>query len=419
MINKLILLILTVVIIGSCSNKGNNKDRIIDSGGEDLESNVTDSQEITTSFHMKLYYDELKNLPKIAGDREKALTFHKAAYEKYELRLIEEAHDLWYQAALSDPSWGRVYYNLACMTSLLNENTISVSYVALALHLSDGELLEKIIDDSDLDNIRPVEDYKTIVRLYLKKAKRSLINQFEQELRRKIVEREYFVGWGSEYLAYLSISGSRIDSEQMGLGETGRLSIDLVINSQVNHHSNEIIINLYLSEEFPNTGSYLKDIEYNDLDSTSLYKAATALVIDYQIELSNEEIAIPLHYNNEKDYYIDEELNIAFFQEIGDWGNKGLGTEYSLDIQYFVEDLLTSDKKILFEDGYYSRAVGEIDEVYKIHDANRHGDTYLFTYNRFTSVDSNSDSKEQHVRWYSGILLYESFRIRLEEDSAP
>ncbi len=99
-------------------------------------------------------YNRVLTVNPVKGDRDKALKLHKKASGFYKIGKIHKAEISWLKSFYSDPSWGRTYYNLACMRSLMFDKKMALALVEKALKVSKGSLINRIIDDSDLDPIK-------------------------------------------------------------------------------------------------------------------------------------------------------------------------------------------------------------------------------------------------------------------------
>jgi tetratricopeptide (TPR) repeat protein len=109
------------------------------------------------------YLQELKNISKVAGDRSKANQLHKKALDEHKKKNYTESERLWYEAAKSDPAWGKTYFNLACTTALQGKKEIAVEYLGIALSLDAKNLMKPAENDSDLKSIRNLESYKELI----------------------------------------------------------------------------------------------------------------------------------------------------------------------------------------------------------------------------------------------------------------
>jgi len=109
------------------------------------------------------YLQELKNISKDNGDRSKATQLHEKALDEHKKKNYTESERLWYEAAKTDPAWGKTYFNLACTTALQGKKEIAVEYLGIALSLDAKHMIKPAEKDSDLESIRNLESFKKLI----------------------------------------------------------------------------------------------------------------------------------------------------------------------------------------------------------------------------------------------------------------
>lgn len=109
---------------------------------------------------------ELKRLAGTVGDRGKAGVLHRQALAEHRKKNYAAAEELWYRAAKADPSWARMYFNLACATALQGQTAVSLDYMEIALSLDRAVVLVWMKNDSDLAGIRGDDRYRRILARY-------------------------------------------------------------------------------------------------------------------------------------------------------------------------------------------------------------------------------------------------------------
>ncbi|MBN1499508.1 MAG: hypothetical protein JW982_05110 [Spirochaetes bacterium] len=114
-------------------------------------------------------YNRVLTINPVKGDRDEALKYHKIASQYYRQKKYNEAEIAWIKCVYADPSWARSYYNLACKRVLMNDSVIAIALINTALQLSNGTLLEKIMEDKDLDSIKNEKAFLDLVQKYRNK----------------------------------------------------------------------------------------------------------------------------------------------------------------------------------------------------------------------------------------------------------
>jgi hypothetical protein len=112
------------------------------------------------------YFTVLTNLGTNQGDRAKADGLNKSALVSYGRKDYSKALEFWYQAALSDPSWRKPFYNLACLSAIGGETDKAFVYLDMALMRDAAPLIQPLQKDSDLASLRTLPRYAELLFKY-------------------------------------------------------------------------------------------------------------------------------------------------------------------------------------------------------------------------------------------------------------
>lgn len=257
--------------------------------------------------------ETLINQAKTSGSREKAKEFHNKAFTLYKAKNYEQAEINWFEAAKADPSWGRAYYNLACMTSLQEKTDIALQYVKLALEVSNGALITAIVQDTDLNYIRKNPGFIPILEKY--------ITSIPEKTLTSIVDKIL-----NSYAAGKPLVGITNDNKIIYFLETDRFFGD--------KESSDGYYNQYLRLEVMDLSTSEKAIVYSVVILANTYSKEiweySRIMKNYGEQLrANLLTVIPylyIHYN----FNFDREIPHYEFGEYTD----ALG----LDINFFIDD---------------------------------------------------------------------------------
>jgi hypothetical protein len=117
---------------------------------------------------------ELRSLDKKKGSRKKAEALHRKALRNHKKKRYREAEKLWVDAAKSDPSWWKPYFNIACARTLSGRPADVPGFLRIALTLDRSSKVKRfIMTDGDLKKFRNTGAYirlseKINSRYYLK-----------------------------------------------------------------------------------------------------------------------------------------------------------------------------------------------------------------------------------------------------------
>ncbi len=109
---------------------------------------------------------QLKGLVKTAGNRSVAQQLNKQGLAAHKKKDYKTAGMIWHNTAITDPSWVKPYFNLACANALDGKPGIAVEFVRLALEINPKKAMGWVLGDGDLVSIRKMKSFKEITGKY-------------------------------------------------------------------------------------------------------------------------------------------------------------------------------------------------------------------------------------------------------------